>query len=240
MTLPIPCPSIDWGSAAQWFAALATFSAVLVALFKDEFLRFRRRPKLEPSIKLASPDCHKTHLNYQLIPTSIFGRTECYYLRLWIENRGKTRAEKVQVFAAKLSRKNADGSFAIVEDFLPMNLRWAHAETAPNGVEIFADGISPQMGKHCDLGHIVNPAARVIVGEDLPTVPTGKTLLALDLEVRPNTMSHLIPPGTYQLELRVAGANCSPVKRIIEITLTGEWFDDQNRMFSEGLGIRTL
>jgi hypothetical protein len=155
--------SIDIGTLAQWAGATATFLAVLVALFKDEFLRWRRKPKLRLSVSLAPPDCHKTTVTYvvqKVAPT--YNPADCYYLRLWVENVGKTRAERVQVFVAKLSRRTADGSFKNVDQFLPMNLRWSHAGSKTP--EIFAEGISPEMGRHCDLAHLVDPTFRKDVG----------------------------------------------------------------------------
>ena len=236
--MPAADSGVEIGSLAQWVAAAATFAAVLVALFKDEVLRFVRRPQLTVSIDLAPPDCHKTTANYRTAQG--WQSADCYYLRLWVQNVGKTRAERVQVFAASLSRRNADGNFRRIDEFLPLNLRWAHGQQAAAGPEIFAEGISPQMGKHCDLGHVIDPASRAHVGEDLPDVQADKTVLALDLEFQPNTRSHLIPPGTYQLALRVAAANSTPVTKTIEVTTTGEWFADQARMFREGLGIRIV
>jgi hypothetical protein len=73
------------------------------------------------------------------------------------------------------------------------------------------------------------------VGHDLPGVADDQTILVLDLEVPPATLSHLVPPGAYRLELRVA-ANCAPVTKAIELTITGKWFEDQNQMFLDGLG----
>jgi hypothetical protein len=229
---------IDLGSLAQWVAAAATFFAVLVALFKDEFLRWWRKPKLRVSMALAPPDCQKTTLS--LFAPGRHIAAECYYLRLWVQNIGKTRAERVQVFAASLSRQNADGSFKDVTSFLPMNLRWAHGHQGPDGPEIFAEGISPEMGKHCDLGHVVDPKDRTEFGEDLPTLALDETVLALDLEMQPATLSHLVPPGVYRLVLMVAAGNCPPVTHTLQLTITGKWFSDQERMFSEGLGVTTV
>jgi hypothetical protein len=227
------------GTLAQWAGATATFLAVLVALFKDEFLRWRRQPKLRLSASLAPPDCHKTTLTYVIQKTApTYRAADCYYLRLWVENAGKTRAERVQVFVAKLSRRSAAGSFKEVDQFLPMNLRWSHA--GPKAPEIFAEGISPQMGRHCDLGHVVDPSLRKEVGDDLPTLADNETVLALDLEIQPNTRSHLVPPGVYRLTLRVAAANCPPRTHVLELTLTGKWFADEPRMFTDGLGIKLL
>jgi hypothetical protein len=232
---------MEIGTLAQWAAASATLLAVLVALFKDEILRWWRRPALTVSIALQPPDCHKTKLDYTVQRTALtFSSADCYYLRLWVGNVGKTRAERVQVFAAKLFRRSADGTFKQVESFLPMNLRWSHGQQGLRGPEIFADGISPEMGKHCDLGRVIDPAHHENLGEVLPNAIAGQSILALDLEVAPNTKSHLVPPGVYQLHLRVAAANCAPIKRVLELTITGKWFADQTQMFSDGLGVRVI
>jgi hypothetical protein len=219
---------LEPGTLAQWFGGTATFLAVLVALFKEQILRFWRKPKLKVSIVLSPPDCHQTRVSRRVEPRV---SADCYYLRLWVENCGKTRAEIIQVFVAKLLRKSADGQFREVEDFLPMNLKWAH------GGEVFAPGISPTMGKHCDLGHLIDPQAREQFGDDLEGVPDAQTILSLDLEFPPPTKSHLIPPGTYQLQLKIAASNCAVVNKTLELTITGSWFPDEKRMFRDGLGV---
>ena len=103
----------------------------------------------------------------------------------------RTMGGIVQIFAEKLLRQSADGSFREVRSFLPMNLTWSH------GGEVFAVGISPEMGKHCDLGRIIKPEHRKLFGDDVEGVPDSQTLLALDLEFKPNTKSHIIRPGAY-------------------------------------------
>lgn len=240
MATPALDASVEIGTLAQWAGATATFLAVLVALFKDEMLRWWRKPKLTVSVALAPPDCHKTSLYYDVSNSRVVGSADCYYLRVWVANVGKTRAERVQVFASKLFRRRADASFKEVEAFLPMNLRWAHGHRASGGPEIFAEGISPGMGKHCDLGHVVDPKLEKEVGEDLPGIAADHAILALDLEVPPASLSHLIPPGVYRLELRVAAANSAPQPKAIELTITGKWFEDQAQMFSDGLGLKAI
>jgi hypothetical protein len=219
---------LEIGTLAQWAGVFGTFAAVLVALFKEEIFRRWRRPELRASITLSAPDCHKTVI--RLLPDGL--SADCYYLRLWVENVGKTRAETIQVFMAKLLRESADRSFRELHDFLPMNLKWSH------GGGVFAPGISPTMGAHCDLGRVIDPQHRKRFGDDLAGVPDDQTILALDLEFKPNTMSHLIRPGTYQLHLKIAASNCAVVNKMIELTIKGSWFIEETRMFSEGLGIR--
>lgn len=230
---------VEMGTLAQWAAALATFTAVLVALFREDIVRLWRRPKLDVSIKTAPPDCLKSRMAYQ-VGTANYFFADCYYFRLLVENRGKARAEKVQVYAAGLSQQTADGAFSPVDSFTPMNLRWAHGGAAPRGVEIYAEGISPQMGKHCDLGHIVDPAHRTRTGEDIAAVPADKSIFAFDVEAPTLVGNHLVSPGTYQLELRVAAANCQPITRMFQINITGVWDNNQQNMFTIGIGIRPV
>jgi hypothetical protein len=247
--------SIDWGNVAQWAGAISTLLAVLTALFKESYIRWRRRPVLNITITPERPDCEKTKytLTYSKLqltshPVSAFGpqgaqgvvttsdeiSADCYYLRLLVENKGKTSAERVQVFAAKLLKKQDDSTFRKVRGFLPMNLKWAHSH------ETYADVIHPGMCKHCNLGHVIDPFDRHgFPGEEVLTeASSDKTILSLDLEVQTNTRSHLIVPGVYKLELKVAGANCAPLTKVLDINITGEWFPGEQEMFSDGLVVK--
>jgi len=245
---------MELGTIAQWSSVGITFFAVLVALFKDDILSIFKKPKLIVSISQTPPDCQKTKLNIptvtgSYIPSGIGPQgpvnstiqnvADCYYIRIWIENNGKSTAKRIQVSASKLLKQQADLSFREVEGFIPMDLKWSHSQ--PGNPEIYAEGISPKMGKHCDLGHIIDPKHRSkFPGEDLPEVSRDKTILSLDIEVQAYTLSHLVPPGVYQLELKVAGDNCAPVTKVLEITIKGEWFEDQKKMFSEAIGIKLV
>lgn len=224
---------------ATWAGAIATLLAVLAALLKEEIVRLWRRPKITAVIRLEAPDCHKTELTWSN-PASgqILARGWCYYFRLWVENNGRQPAERVQVFAAKLLRKHADAQFREEKSFLPMNLVWSHTK------EIFKERISPGMGSHCDLGFIQEPSfrkqTRLAGARTLPTVPDVKTVLVLDLEVKPNTLSDVLAPGVYRIELLLAAANARPKRKVLEITVTGDWFDDDRKMFADGIGVKQL
>ena len=74
-------------------------------------------------------------------------------------------------------------------------------------------------------------------GDDLVNVPDNQTICAFDLEFPSANKSYLIRPGTYQIELKIAGSNCPVVKKTLELTITGLWFPEEDRMFDEGLGI---
>ncbi len=232
---------MTWSDAAVWTGSVATVIAVIVALIKEDIVKLWRRPKLQARVKLSAPDCHKTEMTlYDKNTGRVIDQSDCYYLRLWIENTGNRRAEKVQVFVARLFRRHADGAFVEDSNFLPMNLRWSHSQPSPLGPEIFAEGISPEMGRHCDLGHILDPCKRMIIGINLPDVDAEKTIFEFDLEVSPNTLSHLAPPGFYRIEIKLAAANMEPITKTIELNHTGDWYEDESRMFSDGIGMREI
>jgi len=213
--------------------AVATFLAVLVALLKDELVSIWRKPSLTVRISLAPPDCHKTEIAVSNAETGEFvGVWPCYYLRIWVENTGNARAKYVEVFARRLLRKHADDQFKEEPQFLPINLKWSHTG------EVILPGISSKMGRFCDIGHMVSPDKTVAAGHAIRGVAAGQTVLCLDLQVAPNTRTHLVSPGIYRLQIRVAAANSRPVDHMIELTLTGKWFDDQAKMFTDGLGFR--
>jgi hypothetical protein len=219
-------------TAATWVGAVATSAAVFIALFKDEWLKYRRRPRLSVSIDPKPPDC-------LLIPSLVYGpnrgvlwRGDIYYLRLWVENGGRGRAEQVQVFLSKLYKKNANHEFAPVSTFVPMNLRWSnYADSRP---EIFAAGISQKFGKHCDLCSISDPAN--------PTEPLkgyeGQPIGNLQVEAPPNNDSHRLPPGDYKLEVMVGAANANPITRSVLLNLKGKWSSDPDTMFRDYVGVR--
>ena len=226
--------------AAVWTGSIATFLAVIVALFKEDIVRLWRKPVLQARIKLSAPDCHKTIMTATNLETRAIIEADCYYFRLWIENTGNQRAEKVQVFMSKVSRRKANGSFVEDKSFLPMNLRWSHSQSPNLGPEIFAEGISPQMGKHCDLAHILDPKRRQIFCCSFPDVPQEKTILEYDLEIAPNTLSHLAPPGVYRIDFKLAAANMDPITKTIEINHTGDWHESEVKMFSDGFEMREI
>lgn len=148
---------------------------------------------------------------------------DVYYFRLEVRNAGRRRAEWVEVFAAKLKRKQADGTFSRVDTFLPMNLLWSHYRQV-----VFLPAISPKTYKHCDLAHIIDPKEREGFREEHNTwanVSTEKTVLSFDTAVKPHTQSYLVTAGTYLLNIVVAAANAEPVEETLEITLTGDWYD---------------
>jgi hypothetical protein len=199
-------------------AAVGTFGAVFVALFKEELLRRWRKPNLVVSIKNHPPDCHMG---------LTAGGYNCYYFRLWVRNHGNVSATNVQLFASELSYETDLKQYVPIDNFLPMNLTWAHT------MEIFRSRIAPEMGRHCDLGHIADPSFQKIHGEARTDVPADRTIMSLALEQLPFNKIHLLRPGNYRLQLIVVADNAAPIKKVIEINHAGYWLNNEKEMFDE-------
>ena len=232
----------DWLSAIG--TLLAVVAALFIAIFQDWLRSIFSRPRLEVSISLNPPYCHKVvkYFTYSsLAPDNqLYGKqfqADCYYFRLRIKNNGGIRAEHVEVYAAELTKQVADGSFQLVETFTPMNLVWSNIGQA------YLPAISPKMEKLCDLGHIIDPDKRKMVFEDNNpnlNVSPGETTFSFDVELISSTLGHVIEPGRYRLKLITGAANSQPIEKTLEINLTGKWYDDERKMLAEGISIGIL
>lgn len=213
----------EWAAVAS---AIITGLAVLVALFRESVFLWWRRPRFEVAIRPEPPDCNKSFVRLST------GTTTAYYFRLWVKNVGRSTATRVQVFAAELHHQHADGIFRKENRFLPMNLLWTHI-----GV-VFADGIAPQMGQHCELGIVFPPNVTDPMIIRPVKLASGKTHLQLETEVKPFTGSSSLEPGNYRLRLLVAAGNAKPRSVILKISVVGDWYDVEAEMLSKGIGVK--
>lgn len=218
-----------WGTVAGWLVAGGTLVLAAVAVFQDTIRGWFYHPAFQVSVKTEPPDCVAvpfTAPNGAFVANSV-------YLRLWIKNVGNATAKDVEVYAKELRRQRADGTWELVAAFPPMNLRWANVGT------IYFPSIAPEMGKHCDLGHIVDPQQRHLLHEDNPrlALTNQQTSLAFDLMVAPNHRGHIIGPGEYRLDILVAAENARPIPRAVSISLRGTWDADETRMLRDGVGV---
>ncbi|MGO8811963.1 MAG: hypothetical protein ACLQJF_21095 [Candidatus Sulfotelmatobacter sp.] len=226
----VPFCLIHWGTVADLLVAAGTLVLAAVAVFQETIRGWFYRPKFKTSVKTEPPDCVAvpfTRLDGTFVANSV-------YLRLWVENDGNATARNAEVYAKELRRQRADGTWERVGTFPPMNLRWANLLG-----KIYFPSIAPDMGKHCDVGHIVDPACRHLLQEDAPglALTNQQTSLAFDLMVAPNHRGHIIGPGDYQLDILVAAENVCPIKRTLEIHLRGIWDADETRMLRDGVGV---
>jgi hypothetical protein len=155
---------------------------------------------------------------------------------MWIKNIGNTTAKSVEVYASELLRKRTDNTWERVSAFPPMNLRWTDVHV------LYFPNIVPEMGKHCDLGHIVDPACRnrPELREENPRLKlTDKEAsLAFDVITAPNHKGHIIAAGDYQLKIIVAAENGRrPIEKVVSLSVTGRWYADEARMLRDGVGV---
>lgn len=199
---------------------IATSLAVIVALFKDIIWGWWDRPVLELEANTEEPHCQRSSFQFKDRSTE-----SCYYLRLWVKNCGKSRAEKVQVYVDSLHQKNGD-KFEPVKNYLPMNLTWSHTGLPA------AEGIHAGMAAHCDLGYILRP----------PISHSPRyTSLELCLEVFSYpVVASLSAPGEYKMTILLAAANRhAKLKRYeLDLELDGEWYDNLKEMFAKGITIK--
>jgi hypothetical protein len=215
------------GPWSEWAGAVGTLAVAAIAIFLEPYRAWRRRAKLSAITDNAPPHC---------VVVAI-GRTpegkdiNATYLRIWVENIGNLAATKVEVFASALRR--TDPMPASITEFPPMNLLWANTER-----EIFAERLSPSMGRHCDVCRIINPQYRVGV-EDAKHLGLAKdrASLAFGLVVSPNHQRHIVAPGAYVLTVKIAAENCKPVDYDVEVTFDGVWSDSQDEMIGKHVSI---
>jgi hypothetical protein len=95
------------------------------------------------------------------------------------------------------------------------------------------------MGKHCDLGRIMDPEKRADFA-GIEDFAKGKCLFELAVEFPSATTSHLLQAGVYRLELKIAAGNVAPIDKTVELTVTDQWFDEEELMFRDGIGLRLV
>jgi hypothetical protein len=212
-------------SAAQWFAAVATSLAVVIALFKDFFGEWWRKPKLVATCEDSPPSLIRTPL-FASNPAS--GQPpwtgESYWVRLKVNNEGRTRADNVQVSLSKLYyRPNVDEKFSeVVNHHFPLNMRWSHIDVPT------MDGISPDMPALCDIIALCDPA-----NPHWPTsvkTPANTTVGRLQLEVDLPPEFRSLRPGSWKLVLRIGAANAKPIEKTLLFSHTGEWLQNDDAM----------
>jgi hypothetical protein len=220
------------GSIADLLVAAGTLVLAAVAIFQDTIRGWFYTPEFRVSVKTEPPDC--VAVPFGPLPNGTM--VDAYYLRLWIENTGNATAKNAEVYADELRRQRLDETWELVKAFPPMNLVWANLRA------VYFPAIAPKMGKHCDLGHVTDPTCRQLLKEDAPRLglTNQQTSLAFDLMAAPNHKGHIVGPGEYQLDIRVAAENALPVKRTIAISLRGTWYPDETVMFRDGVGIAVL
>lgn len=220
----IPVLLDEKGFWVQVALALITFLAVIVAIFQEKIREIFNRSKLNMTIILSPPDCHKIALTNPetgaLLANSIYIRIRVKYLR-------GDAAENCEVMALKFWTINEDGSKEEKTDFLPLNLVWSHFQ--PRRINT---RIGKKMFRHCDFGFFA-------------PLDHGQVILKLDTMVNPNPTSsgnlpNVIRPGVYEFELLLSGDNVEPFTKKWKLEFDGRWVEDEHTMLTEHIKIEEL
>ena len=220
-------------AGAEWLIAAGTLVLAAVAIFQDTVRGWFYHPTLEASIQTKPPDC-------VAVPVTTLDGTkiaDSVYLRLWVKNTGKATAKNAEVYASELLQRRTDGTWDRVDEFPPMNLKWSNVGL------IYFPFIAAGMGKHCDIGHIVDPACRSHPGlrEENPRLKltNEQASLAFDVIAAPNHKGHIIARGDYRLKILIAAENAHPIEKTLSISVRG-WDADEMRMLRDGVGISIM
>ncbi len=213
---------MQMGNVAQWTAAVVTTAGIIVALFKEEIIRRWRHPKLTMRIEEKYPDIVRTPDR----KNDWHGWR--YFIRLWISNAGKMRAENVEAFLSEILELR-NGSYVPISSFIPMNLRWSYSDY--HLPTIYVDSISSGMGRFCDFAAISDPTHPDVRGV------SDRTLLSLRLQELAQT-GEWLRQGRYKFKVQIAGSNCEPKAYWIDLHLTGVWEEDPSKMISNGVTLK--
>jgi len=207
--------------------------AAIIAILRDEIRSLFRHPEFSANFTSSQPDCHLVPFTWRT--ESSGGTTEAHYIRCRIENNGKIAARDVEVVAVEIKRKDASNVFRTQRMATPWNLVWAHHKTH------VLSQLPRDAERHITLGHVINPRDRHnIPYEDDPSrnLPEGTTLFCLGVFIRSNTLEYLLDPGEYIISLKVEAANARSKKFTFHLNHTGKWFDTEERMYEDGLGLK--
>jgi hypothetical protein len=213
-----------WLSKPEWLSAIGTVSAVVIALFLETARTFWNRPRLELTIRMGRPDCMKTLISdHENRPIA-----DCYWFRVMVHNRGRGRANRVEIHAERLDVVT-EGSFGPVEEFPPMRLLWSHVRQPEQD-------ISPGVRKHCDLGYIKLPRS-LSVPQTADLMLGNGNRFTFELEVIPNHGGCEIGAGHYRLHLAMAAANGRVQRIVLGINYSGQWTPKEADMFADQIRI---
>lgn len=233
--------------------AATTLILAFVTVFQDWLRSWVWHPELKASAKTAPPDCiaipmirgtlqpapfTATATVGQVSGQIIEERVDYFFFRVLIENTGREPARNVEVYAKQLFRQQADGSWAEVTTFPPMNLKWSWFDPM-----VHYHIINPHTGRHCDIGHIMEPSTRQrFADEQNPNLylEPEQVCLAFELIFTPNNRTYIVEPGHYRLVIDVVAENARPKQFTGQIYVQGRWYSDETKMLSDGVGIRVL
>ncbi|MEY2483383.1 MAG: hypothetical protein QOK24_1911 [Verrucomicrobiota bacterium] len=183
-----------WGTL---LGAVATFLAVLVALFLEPWRRRRSAPRLWLTWRDRDSTRERDADNHQKI-----------FVRLYVQNVGKGAAQRVEVVMGDVCQVFAGDSLKMVSNFLPTALIWTHSESP---VCAYLPG---QASRLCDLG-IFSASGRA----DTSLAHHGPTFFRCSTQTQPKNEYNYFKTGSYIARLVASASNAKPSQQMVMFTV---------------------
>lgn len=197
-----------WGTVGQWFAAGATFSAVLVALFGEKIRAWLMPPKLCIELESSAGESEQTVLTWRDEDGADHSRpVACRMYRIIVRNgRRWSPARGVRLYVRELQEQAADGRWTVTwRGFLPLS--WTHQQIFPDSRDI---GHPAQ----CDL----------LMAVQNKWVALQPVLVPLSLEVRKRW------GFKWRLAIQAQSIEADSNFLQVEVSWNGEWSADSEVM----------
>jgi len=170
---------------------------------------YRNRPIPEIEFHFDIPDCHVTKEG------SGETGTPTYYIRMRVKNTGSSTLRDAAVTVENIKKNGSTW-----EKSMPLGLRWTDVE--PNDPKPNPFGIPKN--------NIPMGSKRTV---DFLKVRQDKKELNLCCVFPPNTRTHILETGSFELFISVDFANSHPIFAKFAVSYNGNWSDDKDIMFSK-------
>jgi hypothetical protein len=195
----------------------------LAGLMQDSIKSLFFRPALRTCYQSGVPYGHK------VASRNAVGAFICdnYYFRIKIENTGNETMQDVEVVAEECYREVSPDEYEKVEDFLPLNLSWAHKPPVCT-LPFIRDGFY----WFCSFGYIRESAMAELDRYGRSRYSSSfRVVCTLDTITKPNSGEHILAPGDYLINLVITAKNLKPERRHVKLHLEDSWDDDRDAMF---------
>lgn len=184
-----------------------------IALFQDGLKKLWSAPAIEVSFSLKFPYCYINEKNQALV-------------RFSITNIGYSTISSCSIYLISISCfKN--NSWKKEQKFSPVHLKWTlsekwktnKADELPRYVDIYL-----KEEVFCNLGFMYEN-------------PSGFKFERLE---EPDSEISKLEKGKYKLEIGIYGKNIQPMFKTFELEWSGEWRDNESKLFGKELKIKLV